>query len=260
MKKYTIIILSLFTIILSKSSCKKATKPSGSNDSDLPSFVQKARMLARAAGVSDTSVFNNYVAIVSIQTANSINRDSSYQTSAYAKVSQNGVPVNAGHLVLNNKTILPGADNLYVYNYSISEAKTLFGSTVQTQISDSAVTSTVTSTAEARLQRVIMTVPKEIFPSSIQFPKGTVDRNLNDTIKWSPDPTNQFGKVQITLSYYKGISQFNSANMPSAIANLSYVVADNGSFVIPKADLSRFKQISSRLLYWNFNSKNMARQ
>ena len=185
---------------------------------------------------------DSYVAILSSYTINPINRDNSYETKAFGKILQNGVPVNSGPLTIGNVTINAGTNNLYYYKYPLSAGKALLGTSVTAQINNgtttvAAQTNNGTSTIQATQ---IMVVPKEIFPSTMSLPKTVVDRATNYSLNWQPDPNNQYGKVQIQISYNRGISQYYNASMPSSITDLVYRVADNGNYTIPQADLARF--------------------
>jgi hypothetical protein len=111
--------------------------------------------------------------------------------------------------------------------------------------------------------RRIMTVLKDIFPSSMPIPGNLVDRGFSFPLNWSPDPNNQFQKVNIEISYLKGISKYNASNMPNSIPHLVYQVADNGSFTIPAADLATFPrgayiEISISRAYLDYVSGDVA--
>jgi hypothetical protein len=177
---------------------------------------------------------DDYIAIVTSYTVGTLNRDSSYSIQAFAKISDNGVPINAGQLSIGSTVINAGPDNLYKYTYSLPTGKALFGSSVNVQINP------LSAPQQRLLGNKIIVVPKEIFPSTMSLPKSNVDRTNNYNLNWAPDPNNQFQKVQIQVSYYKGISQYNAAGMPNSINDLVYTVTDNGSFVIPQADLARY--------------------
>jgi hypothetical protein len=154
---------------------------------------------------------DDYIAIVTSYTVGTLNRDSSYSIQAFAKISDNGVPINAGQLSIGSTVINAGPDNLYKYTYSLPTGKALFGSSVNVQINP------LSAPQQRLLGNKIIVVPKEIFPSTMSLPKSNVDRTNNYNLNWAPDPNNQFQKVQIQVSYYKGISQYNAAGMPNSI-------------------------------------------
>lgn len=176
---------------------------------------------------------DSYVAIISSYTINPVNRDSSYSIEAFGKILNNGQAVNAGQLIIGSIVINPDVNNLYRYTYSLTEGKALFGTTINAQIYDSA-------NASQRLTTANLVVPKELYPSTMTLPKNYIDRTSNYSLNWSPDGANQYGKVQIQVSYYKGVSQYNTSGMPDSITDLVYQVADNGNFVIPQVDLARY--------------------
>ncbi len=179
---------------------------------------------------------DNYVAIISSFTINPTRRDSSYKIQAFGKITENDIPINAGPIQIGNKTLYTDSNNLYSYDYSLSDGKSLFGSTVNVSIQDSSSRGQTLR----RLTGKVIVVPKEIFPTSMALPGSTVDRTRDYQLNWAPDPNNQFQQVQIQISYYKGISQYNASGMPNAINDLVFNVPDNGNFTITQADLSRY--------------------
>lgn len=188
------------------------------------------------ARTQSTTHYDSYVAIVSSNTINPLNRDGSYSIEAFGQIVENGVKVNAGDLIIGNVTINPDNNNYYHYTYPLSDGKALFGTSVEAEIDDPSAT--------ARRTRVIMFVPKELYPSTLSLPQSTVDRTADYSLAWEPDANNQFGQVQIQISYNKGLSQYYNSSMSSSIEDLVYRVADNGNYVIPQADLARFPKDS----------------
>ena len=225
LKKISIPVSILFTLY----SCNKVSERALNTSQSIQGNQNQLSQLL----TTTVDPYNNYVAIFSSYTANSVHRDSAYSVEAFAKVSNNGLPVNAGALTIGSKIIYPGANNLYRYTYSLPEGKALFGTSVDAQILDSAVTT-------SRLTRVIMVIPKEFYPSTMSIPGNFVNRATPYTLNWASDPNNQYHQVQIQVSYYKGISQFNATGMPDAVPDLVYTVADNGSFTMPQTDLARY--------------------
>lgn len=222
------------------SSCKK-TKTI--NKDQIPSEFAVAKSFLGNGSLSSTP-YDNYVAISVSQLANALDRNNSYLISADAKFTDNnGNVVNTGTVIVNNRSLPIKPDNYYEYIYqdsTLSEGKSLIGNT---DIGTYA-TGAGGGVAQAGILRPrrVMVVPKEIFPSTMNLPASFVNRSSPYQLNWAPDPTNQFQKVNIEVSYMKGISQYNSANMPNSIQHLFYQVADNGSFVIPAADLAIFPQ------------------
>jgi len=223
-------ILFLLFISLCLVACTKTESVSKEED------VQLAT-LARTLNTVDPS--QNYVIITSSQLCNSLRRDSSYNISAYAKFTDaSGTVVNTGPVTIGNRVIQAGADNLYSYNFKDStfgEGKTLLGN------DNISVDATEPDAGSSALRsRTIMVVPKDIYPSSMSFPNTFINRGNPLPLTWSPDPGNQFQKVNIEISYMKGVSQYNASGMPASINHIFYQVTDNGSFTIPQTDISRF--------------------
>lgn len=231
-------ITLVFTAFLILSACNKEDKkPSTPSDFVIPESLQKA---SRTFTESSNS-YGNYVVIKCMQLANQTNRENSYDISAYAKFTTNGVLVNTGPITINNRIIGVNPDTLYEYTYrdsTLTEGKSLMGNNINVF----AISGEPPPNDSPTDRNKIMIVPKEIFPSSMPLPQSTVNRSLSFPLTWNPDPTNQFQKVNIEVSYYKGISQYHAANMPNSIPSLFYQVPDNGSFTIPQSDLSRFPQ------------------
>lgn len=188
--------------------------------------------------VVDTgSPFNNYIVIKGEYLANRVDRSNSYQIGVYAKFTSNNTTINAGPLNINNRVILANANNLYEYNYqdsTLAEGKSLYGTNVTTNVAG------IDDPSSRTLNQIVVAVPKEIYPSTIALPSSMLNRNSNFSLTWQADANNQFQKVQITVTYYRGLSQYNTLNMPTSIPNLYYTVPDNGSFAIPTTDLTRY--------------------
>jgi hypothetical protein len=245
-KLFFIPILSLFFLL----SCHKQLK-----ENQTPPELQLAEKLKNSVNnllTNDTaSVYDNYVVLNLSQVANKLDRDSSYSIDLYAKFSINGVTLDMGTLSLNdNINILPNSNTLYEYHFtgnSLSTGKALFGSNLQVDVTEPTGQTNLpiaqqNSNILGPRTRTIFIVPKEIFPNTLSLPGTTVNRSSGFPLTWNPDPNNQYGKVQIDVYYYKGISDFNAPNMPPSIASLSYQVPDNGNFNLPSTDLSRFPQ------------------
>jgi hypothetical protein len=231
MRIYKKILISFITIYL-LNSCNKGIKESSETE-DLNNLT-----LEKISALATSDPDNNYVAITCSQVANWLDTVNSYDINASAKFTSDGVAVNTGPIVINGRTINAGPNNLYRYNYkdsnTLAEGKSLLGSSVE-------VSATGAGTGTQSLfGAATIVVPKTIFPSKFYFPSSTIDKAVALPIKWAPDPNNQYQKVNIEISYYKGISQANQPGMPNSIAHLWYQVADNGSFTVPQADLNVF--------------------
>ena len=210
------------------------------NNINNPSFLADINLLKSfiPTGIVVDTGEDSYVVFKAQQVAHLPDRSNAYNIGVYAKFTSKGSIVNAGPLYINNRTIMPAANNLYEYKYqdsTLTQGKSLYGTSVTVNVPgiDDAPTSSPLS------PRVII-VPKELYPSTIALPKSRVDRSVNYPLTWNADANNQYGKVQITVMYYKGLSQYHTVNMPNSIANLYYTVTDNGSFTIPQTDLTRF--------------------
>jgi len=223
-------ILMSFIAIYTLSSCHKSFEKSIEKE-------QLKNLSSRTMSLLETEdPDNNYVAIICSQTANLIDPTNSYDITAAAKFTSNGVTVNTGPVEINGRVINADADNLYKYNYkennTLAEGKLLLGTSV-TVLATGADPNRPAGSAT-------IIVPQEIFPSTLYFPNATVDKAVALPVTWAPDPNNQYQKVSIEISYYKGISQAHQPGMPNSITSLAYEVADNGSFTIPQSDLENF--------------------
>jgi hypothetical protein len=221
-------------------SCTKIIDTSQKVHEEL-NVVENLRNNARnivGTNTSDTS-YANYVLLRLSQLANSSERDSSYDIDAFARFSNSGDNIDVGPIGIgDNITMLPDSNNLYHYKFPLNEGIALFGTTIPIAATEPLPPENLGGLASR--VRVIMAVPTQIYPLSVNFPANVIDRTTVLPVTWSPDPNNQYGKVQIDVSYYSGLSQHNAIGMPNSVASLSYQVADNGSFTIPAADLNRF--------------------
>jgi hypothetical protein len=198
---------------------------------------QESKTIFNKALTTATSQSDDYVAIITRFTINPTNRDSSYSIQAFAKITNNGTPIDVGHLNIGNTIIDPDSDNLYHYTFQLADGKALFGTSQDVSFSSY-------STRTLRIASQVLIVPKEFYPSSISLPSSTIDRTTDYHLTWAADPNNEFGKVQIQVKYDKGISQYSASGMPNSINDLVYNVSDNGTFTIPHTDLSRYPQNS----------------
>ncbi|MET0637729.1 MAG: hypothetical protein ABWZ25_16995 [Chitinophagaceae bacterium] len=232
MKKFLPLTLVLF-LLLFLGSCKKEG-PLMPDNPDESLLVNP--LINNAVALASTSRSDNYVAIFCSQSANILHADSSYVIYAAASFKRNGRYVNTGPVKINGRTVLT-PDNSYFYNYvennSLSEGLSLTGSNVQ-----------VSASGPSPMIPLVITnpiyLPKILYPTTDFFPHSTIRLGKSLPLSWDPDPNNQFKKVNIEISYYKGISQFNGPGMPDNITSLFYQVEDNGSFNVSLTDLSRF--------------------
>lgn len=189
---------------------------------------------ALAETLMEESQAGNYVAITSSFIMNPLKRDSSYKISAYAKILENGIPTDIGDITIGGHTMSADSLNEYQFQFPLAEGKALHGDSISVSLSE----------PNARTARTLGTkkivVPKEFYPASMSLPSLSIDRANSYTLNWQPDPNNQYGLVQIQLSYNPGLSQYYNSSQPSSIDDLVYRVADNGSYSIPSSDLSRF--------------------
>jgi len=231
------LLFANFLSILILSSCFRAVSDSYVSD------IGFAISLANDAGIivdPTGNPYDNYVVIKSSQLANPVDRLNSYDVKVYGKFTKNGLNANVGPISINSRTVTADINNLYGYDYldsSLAEGKALFGSNVEVNLPGIDIPQAKSANT---LGVTYMVVPKEIFPSNITLPGTRLNRSINYPLVWNPDPTNQYQKVKIDVSYYKSVSQFNSSGMPNSITSLNYLVPDNGNFVIPQSDLSRF--------------------
>lgn len=241
--KFKKIVLLLNLVAFLFTSCYKQIETN-----TIPKAIRVAEELQgnKAVTNSTTNLYDNYVIINLSQLANQLNRDSSYNIDVFARFSNNDQNLNMGLLTINdNININPNSENLYEYHFTGSQlaiGKSLFGTSTQIDVAEpnnQPATLNGQNILRPRV-RTVMVVPKEIIPTTISLPNSVVNKATSFPLSWAPDPNNQFGKVQIDVSYYRGISQANASGMPNMIAGLSYQVADNGNFSIPSSDLNRF--------------------
>lgn len=257
MKPYKIFIAFGFLIPFI-SSCHKIIDTNLTPPKEI-TVVESLRNSARSLVATPDTSYANYVVLTFSQLANRLNRDSSYSMDAYARFSDaSGQNINAGPIGINNNiTMYPDANNLYNYHFSLSEGLSLFGTSIPLDVTEP---NPQFRGGLANRTQLIMLIPKQIYPLSVNFPASVIDRTATLPVTWAPDPNNQYGKVQIDVTYYSGLSQHNAAGMPNTVAGLSYQVADNGSFTIPAADLNRFPRDSyvgiSIARVWNVRSVN----
>ena len=257
MKRYKIFLSFIISIIFFLA-CHKAIDTELAPTKEI-GVVESLRNSARNFTSSTDTSYANYVVLTFSQLANQLNRDSSYNIDAYARFSDaNGLNISVGPIGINNNiTMYPDSNNLYNYHFSLNEGLSLFGTSIPLDVTEP---NPQYRGGEARRPRLIMLVPNQIYPLSVNFPASVIDRTAVLPLSWAPDPNNQFGKVQIDVIYYAGLSQHNAAGMPSSVASLSYQVTDNGSFSIPAADLNRFPRDSyigiSIARVWSTRSAN----
>ncbi len=161
MKYKLIIALTLIGFTQFIFSCNKIDVGSKSSQTALPPFVVISSLLIDST--LNSNVFNSYVALVSKQIANDINPDSSYQTTLLANISENGNSKNLGAIIFKDKTILPDSKNLYQYDFSATESKSLLGTIIETFFAD--------PTLSSSYKKVLMTVPKDFFFVEYKIPK-----------------------------------------------------------------------------------------
>ncbi len=231
------LLFASFLSVLILNSCFRAV--SDSYISDIGFVIS----LATDAGIivdPTGNPYDNYVVIKSSQLANSVDRVNSYDIGVYAKFIKNGLNANVGAISINSRTVMADSNNLYEYDYvgsSLAEGKALFGSNLQIDVPG-------IDNPQAKMTTPLgftyIVVPKEIFPSNVALPGTRLNRSVDYSLAWNPDPTNQYQKVKISITYFKSLSQTNASGMPNSIISLNYLVPDNGNLVIPQSDLSRF--------------------
>lgn len=232
LQKFLVVIVAVHVFISCQSNLTQTAL--NKNSSDLWTVADFALIRSLTGITVDTgNPFNNYIALRAEHTANSLKRDSSYQIDLFAKFTANNVAVNVGPVYLNSRVVNASAGNVYHYTYkdsTLSQGKSLFGTTV---------TINIPGVGASPTSRTIY-MPKEILPPTIALPNYMINRSANLPLTWSPDPNNQYQKVQITIGYYAGMSKYDKVGMPDTIPDVSYAVADNGSYTIPASDLTRF--------------------
>ncbi len=245
--KNTLVSRLLFLFLISSCSYKSIQTSFNENRSKEHHKLKKdfsyfdynlAKSLKSFGIVVDTgNPYNNYIVINSVFTANKINRNNSYQIDVYGKFTSNGVTANVGPLTINSRNILANTSNLYEYHYNdstLAEGKSLYGTTATVNVAG------IDDPLSRTLSPYTIVVPKEIFPSTISLPSSMLNRNLNFPLTWQADANNQYHQVQITVTYYRGLSSYKTLNMPTSLPNLIYTVADNGAFAIPASDLVQY--------------------
>jgi hypothetical protein len=254
------IFLSLFIIFHFLTSCHKTIEINQvvPNELVVAENIRNGINASSARIVSDDSLYSNYFYIRFSQLANRINRDSSYDIDAYANFNHTDIGIVT---INNNIDILPDADNIYHYHFPINAGLSLMGTSLPVNAAEPIDTVTNNTLTISRVRNTtVMVIPTQIYPLSVSFPASVIDRMAVLPLTWAAYPNNQFGKVQISVKYYPGISQHNATGMPNAITQLNYQVADNGSFTIPAADLNRFPRDSyvgiSIARAWSVTSAN----
>lgn len=181
---------------------------------------------------------DNYVVIYSSYTANALDsqRNDSYRVNVFARFGNSeGERISRGKLKIDGQVIQPGADNLYQFIYSdmlYNEGRSLFGKQIIIEAEGTGQTDSLNA---------VLTVPLELIPPTVfNFPTSIIEKNSNLRLSWIPDPNNEFHKVQVQVTYYRELSQYNAAGMPNAVESIVYTIPDNGFFTIPQADLNRF--------------------
>lgn len=183
------------------------------------------------------SMPGKYVFVQFNQFPDNIDTSTSFTINVFGKFTNDttGATVNAGNIIINNSQIITGgSDNLYRYTYdqgTLPRGKASMGNFIDLQVTGS--NSVVPLTKK-------LYIPKQIFASSLYVTTQTISNNKSYNLVWNTDSQNMFGKVLIQLSYYPGLSLHNNPGNPESVQGLSYIVSDNGSFVIPAADLRRF--------------------
>ena len=178
-----------------------------------------------------------YVFFQVMQNADAIDTSASFTINIFGKFTNDitGAIVNAGNIIINNSQIITsGPDNLYQYTYdqnTLPQGKASMGNFIDVQVKG--------SNSVDSLRRKLY-IPKPIFLYNLYKSISTISNNKSYNLSWNPDPQNMFGKVLIQVSYYSGISMYNNPGNPKSVKSLLYTVSDNGSFVIPAADLQRF--------------------
>jgi hypothetical protein len=252
------ILLTLIVTFYFLTSCQKTidTNQTAPNEITIAEKIRNGIDANSRAFVADESGYSNYFYIKFSQLANKINRDSSYDIEAYANFNHTDIgPVS----INNNIDMLPDENNLYHYRFPLNAGLALMGTSLPVDAAEPINPNDTINASRVR-QRTIMVVPTQIYPLSVSFPASVIDRMAVLPLTWSPDPNNQFGKVQIDVIYNSAISQHNATGMPNSVAKLSYQVTDNGSFSIPASDLNRFPRDSyvsiSIVRVWSVTSAN----
>jgi hypothetical protein len=146
-----------------------------------------------------------------------------------------GSIINAGNIIINNSQIITSSpDNHYKYTYdqiTLPLGKASMGNFIDLQVTGSNCVDSL---------RKKLYIPKPIFIHNLYKSISIISNNNSYNLSWNPDSQNMFGKVLIQVSYNSQLSLYNNRGNPTSVQDLSYIVSDNGSFVIPAADLKRF--------------------
>lgn len=83
----------------------------------------------------EESQAGNYVAITSSFIINPLNRDSSYEISAYAKFLENGVPTDIGDISIGGYTMSADSLNEYQFHFPLAEGMSLHADSIDVSLS-----------------------------------------------------------------------------------------------------------------------------
>jgi hypothetical protein len=229
MKIFNPLLLLFLAITSFLSACRKPIQNTAFEEFKELTYSRSGTLL------SEDSLYDNFVAIVCSQVANKLDSVNGYDISLNARFSESGLPIDVGPIVVNGRTLVANSDTLYRFSYNdsslLAEGKALLGASIDVS---------VPSMENRGMSNDIIVVPKEIYPTTFYYPRSTIDRAFSLPLIWAPDPTNQYQKVNIEISYYSGISKTANSNLPNSVSSLVYVVSDNGSFNVPQSDLERF--------------------
>jgi hypothetical protein len=178
-----------------------------------------------------------YVFFQVIQNADAVDTSASFTINIFGKFTNEitGGIVDAGNIIINNSQIIRGGPgNLYQYEYdqnTLPQGRASMGNFIDVQVKG--------SNSVDSLSRKLY-IPKPIFLHNLYKSISTISNNKSYNLSWNPDPQNMFGKVLIEVEYQSGVSMYNNPGNPESVKSLIYTVSDNGSLVIPVADLKRF--------------------
>ncbi|MEP6949448.1 MAG: hypothetical protein ABI863_09245 [Ginsengibacter sp.] len=178
-----------------------------------------------------------YVYFQVMQNADDIDTSTSFTINVFGKFANDitGDLVNGGDIIINNSQVISsGPGNLYQYTYdqnTLQQGKSLIGNFIDVQVKG--------SNSVDSLSRKLY-IPRPIFVHSLYKSISTISNNKSYNLTWNRDPQNMFGKVLVEVEYHSGLSIYNNPGNPKSVGELIYTPGDNGSFVIPAADLKRF--------------------
>jgi hypothetical protein len=191
---------------------------------------------------TDSATMYNYVRIYADQRADWT--DTSYEINAFAAFRDNITNQLAAMngLIINSRNISADADHGFGFRYTdttaalLAEGLALYGTDVKIMVTGSSAADTLTK---------MIYLPKRVFKTMPDFPRGTLDIGGPLTINWVPDPLNSSGNVVITITYSAGMSRFLSdSTLPAQDLVATFTVPDNGTYTLTAANLQQFQKKS----------------